>query len=91
MVQAKIWRCRRIVLERVHVSLVSTLFRSCSYNHRLITIFLYMVAELSALQQIVTDLTGLDGLPVVIVQCVITTIYTCVFKNFPLLYPTNML
>lgn len=39
--------------------------------------FLYMVAELSALQQIVTAMTGLDGLPVVIVQCAITTIYTC--------------
>lgn len=39
--------------------------------------FLYMVAELSALQQIITALTGLDGLPAVIVQCVVTTIYTC--------------
>ena len=36
-----------------------------------------MVAELSALQQIVNALTGLDGLPVVIVECVVTTIYTC--------------
>lgn len=43
----------------------------------LITMFLYMVAELSALQQIVTLLTGLNGLPVVIVECAITTIYTC--------------
>ncbi|KAF1982857.1 hypothetical protein K402DRAFT_339522 [Aulographum hederae CBS 113979] len=42
----------------------------------LITLFLYMVAELSALQQIVTALTGLDGLPAVIVECVVTTIYT---------------
>lgn len=42
----------------------------------LITMFLYMVAELSALQQIVTLLTGLNGLPVVIVECTITTIYT---------------
>ncbi|KAF2460176.1 hypothetical protein BDY21DRAFT_281003, partial [Lineolata rhizophorae] len=42
----------------------------------LITLFLYMVAELSAVQQIVNALTGLDGLPVVIVQCVVTTIYT---------------
>ncbi|EEQ35266.1 urea transport protein [Microsporum canis CBS 113480] len=42
----------------------------------LITLFLYMVAELSALQQIVTALTGLDGLPAVIVQVVVTTIYT---------------
>ena len=44
---------------------------------RLITMFLYMVAELSALQQIITALTGLKGLPVVIVECAVTTIYTC--------------
>ncbi|KAI9769429.1 MAG: hypothetical protein M1840_004131 [Geoglossum simile] len=42
----------------------------------LVTMFLYMVAELSALQQIVNSLTGLNGLPVVIVECAITTIYT---------------
>ncbi|KAL1959609.1 hypothetical protein VTO42DRAFT_1644 [Malbranchea cinnamomea] len=42
----------------------------------LITLFLYMVAELSALQQIVNALTGLNGLPAVIVQVVVTTIYT---------------
>lgn len=35
-----------------------------------------MVAELSALQQIITVLTGLDGLPAVIVECAVTTIYT---------------
>lgn len=44
---------------------------------RLITLFLYMVAELSALQSIVNSLTGLNGLPVVIVQCAVTSIYTC--------------
>lgn len=43
----------------------------------LVTLFLYMVSELSAIGQVVTALTGLDGLPVMIVQCVITTIYTC--------------
>ncbi|ATY61681.1 urea transporter [Cordyceps militaris] len=42
----------------------------------LVTLFLYMVAELSAIGQVVSTLTGLDGLPVVIVQCVVTTIYT---------------
>ncbi|KAE8835428.1 hypothetical protein HRS9122_07698 [Pyrenophora teres f. teres] len=42
----------------------------------LITMFLYMVAELSALQQIISLLTGLNGLPVVIVECAVTTIYT---------------
>ncbi|EXJ66603.1 uncharacterized protein A1O5_10274 [Cladophialophora psammophila CBS 110553] len=35
-----------------------------------------MVAELSALQQIINALTGLNGLPVVIVECAVTTIYT---------------
>ncbi|KAF2477257.1 uncharacterized protein BDR25DRAFT_331044 [Lindgomyces ingoldianus] len=44
----------------------------------LITIFLYMVAELSAMQQIITALTGLDGLPAVIVECAVTTIYTSI-------------
>ena len=38
--------------------------------------FLYMVAELSSLQQIINTLTGLDGLPIVIVEVVVTTIYT---------------
>jgi Na+/proline symporter len=38
--------------------------------------WLYMTAELSALQQVVNLLTGLNGLPAVIVQCVVTTIYT---------------
>jgi hypothetical protein len=42
----------------------------------LVTLFLYMVAELSAIGQVVNTLTGLDGLPVVIVECVVTTIYT---------------
>lgn len=35
-----------------------------------------MVAELSALQQIINALTGLNGLPAVIVECTVTTIYT---------------
>lgn len=43
----------------------------------LVTMFLYMMAELSALQQIMTALTGMDGLPMVIVECVVTTVYTC--------------
>ncbi|KLU92052.1 urea transporter [Magnaporthiopsis poae ATCC 64411] len=42
----------------------------------LLTLFLYMVAELSAISQVVTTLSNLNGLPVVIVQCVVTTIYT---------------
>ncbi len=43
--------------------------------------FLYMVAELSALRQAVNALTGMNGLPAVIVQCVVTTIYTCTYQN----------
>ena len=43
----------------------------------LVTMFLYMVAELSALQQIMNALTGMNGLPMVIVECAVTTIYTC--------------
>lgn len=43
---------------------------------RLITIWLYLVAELSALQQVVNLLTGLNGLPAVIVECFVTTVYT---------------
>ncbi|KAI6249005.1 hypothetical protein HI914_03025 [Erysiphe necator] len=35
-----------------------------------------MVAELSAIQQIMTALTGIDGLRFVIIECTITTIYT---------------
>ncbi|OTB07314.1 hypothetical protein M426DRAFT_71733 [Hypoxylon sp. CI-4A] len=42
----------------------------------LLTLFLYMVAELSAIGQVIEALTGLDGLPVVIVECIVTTIYT---------------
>jgi Na+/proline symporter len=44
----------------------------------LVTLFLYMVAELSAIGQVVGALTGLDGLPVMIVQCIVTTVYTSV-------------
>ena len=43
----------------------------------MLTLFLYMVSELSAIGQVVNLLTGLDGLPVIIVECIITTIYTC--------------
>ncbi|KAI0476105.1 hypothetical protein GGR56DRAFT_641233 [Xylariaceae sp. FL0804] len=42
----------------------------------LLTLFLYMVAELSAIGQVINALTGLDPLPVIIVECVVTTVYT---------------
>jgi Na+/proline symporter len=44
----------------------------------LVTMFLYMVAELSALQQTISALTGMDGLAAMIVEGVITTIYTSI-------------
>jgi Na+/proline symporter len=58
---------------------------------RLITLFLYMVAELSALQQIINALTGLNGLPAVIVECAVTTAYTStpILLLFPLPEPTD--
>ncbi|KAF4984442.1 hypothetical protein FZEAL_405 [Fusarium zealandicum] len=42
----------------------------------LVTLFLYMVSELSAIGQVINALTGLDPLPAMIVQCLFTTIYT---------------
>ncbi|KAI5814957.1 hypothetical protein BZA77DRAFT_90375 [Pyronema omphalodes] len=42
------------------------------------TMFLYMVAELSSLGQVVNSLTGLDGLSVIIVEVVVTSIYTAI-------------
>ena len=47
----------------------------------LVTLFLYMISELSAIGQVVNLLTGIDGLPVLIVECVVTTIYTCAFNH----------
>lgn len=56
----------------------------------LATLFLYMIAELSALYQIMNALTGQDGLPMMIVEGAVTTIYTCkfiipnlIFRIFP--------
>ncbi|KKA27960.1 hypothetical protein TD95_001202 [Thielaviopsis punctulata] len=42
----------------------------------LFTLFLYMVSELSAIGQVINTMTGLDGLAPIIVECVVTTIYT---------------
>lgn len=43
----------------------------------LVTLFLYMVSELSGIGQVINLMSGLNDLPVIIVQCVVTTIYTC--------------
>lgn len=53
----------------------------------LVTLFLYMVAELSAVGQVINALTSLDGLPVIIVECVVTTVYTC--GSLPLCRPSS--
>ncbi|KAI8632655.1 hypothetical protein F5Y19DRAFT_418391 [Xylariaceae sp. FL1651] len=58
---------------RQRYGLVTALYLSAL---TLLTLFLYMVAELSAIGQVVTALTGLDGLPAVIVEAVVTTVYT---------------
>lgn len=47
----------------------------------LVTLFLYMVAELSAIGQVINALTGVNELPVIIVECIVTTIYTCKFSR----------
>lgn len=41
-----------------------------------LTMFLFMLAELSAINGAIVTLTGLKALPMVIVECVVTTIYT---------------
>jgi hypothetical protein len=78
MDEAKIWISCWTLPQFVHVGCVLRAEPIYFANKSsLITIFLYMVAELSSLQQIVTALTGLNGLPAVIVECAVTTIYTC--------------
>lgn len=42
------------------------------------TMYLYMVAELAAVQAAIETLTGVDALPVLIVEAVFTSIYTAV-------------
>lgn len=43
-----------------------------------LTMFLYMIAELSAVRGAIETLTGINALGAVIVECVVTTIYTSV-------------
>lgn len=43
-----------------------------------LTMFLYMVAELSAVRGAIETVTGLDALGAVIVECVVTSIYTAI-------------
>lgn len=42
----------------------------------ILTMFLYMVSELTAIDTAIEALTGLDATPCVVVECVVTSIYT---------------
>lgn len=44
----------------------------------ILTLFLFMVSEISSVQYAIKSLTGLNALPVVIVECVVTSIYTAI-------------
>ncbi|GMG32148.1 unnamed protein product [Ambrosiozyma monospora] len=55
--------------------------KPCGYYLSLCTIFtmfLYMISELTAIHDAIEALTGLDAMPCVIVQAIITTIYTAI-------------
>ena len=82
MDEAEIWNYHGALSELLKVISLNYISRRVCTDQRsrLVTLFLYMVAELSALQQIITALTGLDGLPAVIVECAVTTIYTCMLS-----------
>lgn len=43
-----------------------------------LTMFVFMVSELTSVSSVITSLTGLDGLPATIVQVVVTLIYTAI-------------
>lgn len=53
-----------------------------------LTMFLFMVGELSAIRGAIETLTGLDALGAVIVECVVTTIYTA-FGGFRVSFITD--
>ena len=42
------------------------------------TIYLFMVSELTAVGDAITALTGIDSTPCVVVECIVTTIYTSI-------------
>lgn len=44
----------------------------------ILTVFLFMVSEVASLKFAVETIAGIDALPVIIVQCVVTTIYTSI-------------
>ncbi|KAH3661265.1 hypothetical protein OGAPHI_006672 [Ogataea philodendri] len=52
------------------------------------TMFLYMLSELTAIEYAIEALTGLDATPAMVVQCVVTTIYTF-FGGFQVSFVTD--
>lgn len=44
----------------------------------ILTLFLYMIGELTAIQSAIQSMTGLNALPCLIVECAVTTIYTAI-------------
>lgn len=44
----------------------------------ILTVFLFMVSEIASLKFAVETIAGIDALPVIIVECVVTTIYTSI-------------
>lgn len=60
---------------RERFGVVAALFLS---TFSCLTIFLYMCSELTSVSLVVSSLTGLDGLPVTIVEVVVTIIYSAV-------------
>ncbi|QFZ28892.1 putative urea active transporter [Clavispora lusitaniae] len=53
-----------------------------------LTMFLFMIGEVSAVKSAIETLTGLNGLGAVIVECVVTTIYTA-FGGFRVSFITD--
>lgn len=43
-----------------------------------LTLFLFMIGELSAVYYAINTLAGINGVPAVIVECIVTTIYTSI-------------
>lgn len=64
---------------------VATLYLSAA---TVLTLFLFMVGELTAIGAAITALTGLDPTPAIVVEAVVTTIYTT-FGGFKVSFVTD--
>ncbi|SCV00445.1 LAME_0G09780g1_1 [Lachancea meyersii CBS 8951] len=56
----------------------------------ILTLFLFMVSEIASLKYCIETLTSIKALPVIIVECVVTTIYTS-FGGFRISFLTDTL